>query len=275
MFPGLGKPNRSNLFMRTTLPKVVFGAACLVLAESAFGDTYSQNIVGYINLVLRPGVNLIADQFLSAPDNSLDSILNGASSFGGLANNTTFTMWNNGAYLPLSVYSSSSDSWSINYQLNLGQGGYLTSPTLVTNTFVGQVGPYFDGSANNINWNPNYANGLQLISNPIPIAGNLDYEFFNVTGRAPVAGEVVAVLNPFTQTYTKSYFDGFQWVDQISGNPSTVVLQVAQSAWFGLGANYDIDIPSPVPEPGALALVGLGAAMLFRRQGRPRAARSS
>jgi hypothetical protein len=262
--------------MKTAVQKVGVGAACFILAQSAFGDVFSNNIVGYINLLLRPGVNLIANQLLATPDNSLDSILNAGSSQGGLANNTTFTMWSSGAFLPMSVYNSTSDSWSINYQLNLGQGGYLTSPTLVTNTFVGSVGPYFDGSSsNNVGWAPNYPNGLQLVSNPTPIAGSLSFEFSNVTGRAPVAGEVVATFDALTQTYRKSYFDGTRWIDQISGNPSTATLQVGQSAWFGLGANYDITIPSPVPEPGVMALVGLGVGLLFLRRGQSRAARSA
>jgi hypothetical protein len=257
--------------MKTAFRKAVVFVACLVLTQSAFGDTYSTNIVGYINLILRPGVNLIADQLLNTPDNSLNSILNVQSSSGGLANNTTFTLWNNGAFLPLSVYNSSSDTWSINYQLTLGQGGYLTSPTQVTNTFVGSVGPYFGGGSNNVNWTPNYPNGLELVSNPIPIPGNLDFEFANVIGRAPVAGEVVATFDSLTQTYRKSYYDGAQWIDQSSGNPSTAMLQVGQAAWFGLGANYDINIPT-VPEPGVLALVGLGAGILFRRRKQSRAA---
>ena len=224
--------------MKTVFHKVIICAAGLVLAVPAFGQTYSQNIVGYINLVIQPGVNLIADQLLSTPDNSLDSILNASSSYGGLANQTTFTMWSSGAFLPTSVYDASSDSWSLNYDLNLGQGGYLTSPTLVTNLFVGTVGPSFDlGSRNNVNWTPDYPDGLQLISNPIPAAGNLAYEFSNVTGRAPVAGELVSILDPVTQTYLNSYFDGTQWIDQSTGNPSTAVLQVGQAAWFGLGQN--------------------------------------
>ena len=255
--------------MKTALQKAAVCAACLALAQSAFGN--KNNIVGYINLVFQPGVNLVADQLLETPDNSLDSILNASSSQRGLANNTTFTMWSSGAFLPLSVYNSSSDSWSINYQLDLGQGGYLSSPTLVTNTFVGSVGPYYvDGSSNNVNWTPNYPNGLQLVSNPTPIAGNLDFEFSNVTGRDPVAGEVVAMLDPLTQTYSESYFDGTQWIDQNTGYPSTAMLQVGQAAWFGLGANYDITMPTPVPEPDVLALIGIGAGMLFLRRNQSR-----
>ena len=109
-----------------------------------------------------------------------------------------------------------------------------------------------------------------MVSNPTPIAGNLDFELSNVTGRDPVAGEVVAMLDPLTQTYSESYFDGTQWIDQNTGYPSTAMLQVGQAAWFGLGANYDITMPTPVPEPDVLALIGIGAGMLFLRRNQSR-----
>ncbi len=170
------------------------------------------------------------------------------------------------------IYDSFSDSWSINYQLNLGQGGYLTSLSAVpvVNTFVGTVGFALDGNNNAIGWAPNYANGLHLISNPVPVAGPLSAEFLGVTGRAPVAGEGVATFDPVTQTYTESFFDGTQWLDQNLLNPSTATIGVGQAAWFALGANYEMTIP--VPEPGTWALVGAGAGLLFLRRRQTRAA---
>ena len=263
-----------NSVMKTAFGKVVVCALSLVLAESTFGQIFSTNIVGYYNSTMQPGVNLIADQFLSSPDNTLDSILNAGSSSGGLANNSTFTMWSNGAFLPWSIYNASLDSWSINYSLNLGQGGYLNSASSFVNTFLGSVGPYFqDGNPHNVGWNPNYPNGLQLISDPTPFSGTLDTEFFNVTGRNPVDGEGVAILDPLTQTYNISYYtSGIGWQNQALTGPSTATLNVGDSAWFDLGANYDmpnsLPVPVPVPEPGAMALAGLGsiALLIFRRR---------
>lgn len=249
--------------MKTALLKVVVCMSGLVLAESAFG------IVGYYNLTLQPGVNLVADQFLGTPDNSLDSNLTGY----GLATGTSFTMWSNGAFLPMSYYDAGTATWSINYQLNLGQGGYLTSPIQTTVTFVGTVGPYLDiNTGNNVGWNPNYANGLYLVSNPSPLSGTLSAEFANIIGRAPVAGEGVAVLNPLTQTYTENFFDGSGWVDSGLINPGTATIAVGQAAWFALGADYSMIIPSPVPEPGVWALVGMGAGLLLLRRRQPRRA---
>ena len=245
----------------------------LVLAESTFGQVVSSNIVGYYNLTMQPGVNLIAEQFLSSPDNTLDSILNAGSSNGGLPNNAAFAMWSNGAFLRWSFYNASLNSWSINYSLNLGQGGYLESPSSFVNVFLGSVGPYFvDGSAYNVGWTPNYPNGLQLISDPTPFSQGLDKEFFNVTGRNPVNGEGVAIWDPVTQTYNISYYtSGIGWQNQNRTGPSSATLNVGAAAWFDLGGNYDMPnpLPSPaaVPEPGILALASLGslALLILRR----------
>jgi hypothetical protein len=259
--------------MKSILQKIVVCASCLVLTESAFGDQppYSLNVVGYINTIMQPGVNLIADQLLGTPNNTLDTILNAGTSNGGLADNTSFTMWSSGAFLPTSFYDAIDNSWSINYTLTLGQGGYLTSSSLFTNTFVGTVGPYAIINTVKANviptplpWTPNYPNGLQLISDPSPFSGTLDTEFYNVTGRNPVNGEGVAILDSHTQTYNISYYTaGSGWQNANLTGPSTAALNVGQAAWFALGANYSMTIPSPVPEPGVLALTGLGFGVLL------------
>lgn len=255
-----------------TLQRTVACAFCLVLAESAFSATgYSLNVVGYYNRAMTPGVNLIANQLNASPDNSLNTILAGSV----VPDGSTFTMWNGSSFDPLSVYNTSTHTWSINYNLGLGDGGYFTTPSVFTNTFVGNVGPYLDigltNGGNNINWNPGYANGLHLISNPSPVSGDLNFTFLNVVGRAPVAGEGVAILTDgLTLSYTKYFYDGGgTWVDESlnSVNPSSVV-PVGSSAWFALGVNYSMTIPSAVPEPGVFALIGMGAVLLLRRNRR-------
>jgi hypothetical protein len=229
----------------------------LLYSTSAFSQVYSGNVVGYINLPIYAGDNLIANQLDNNGTNNLNSILSG---YGNVPDGATFTKWDSTAntYLPLSVFSSANGLWSINYNLTFGEGGILHSPTRWTNTFVGNVGNYTnllpDLFPGGIAWNPDYADGLHLISCPVPLAGPISSMFMNVTARLPQDGEWVRILDPATQSYTLTTFHtGTGWDN---GDPA---LSGGQSAWFNLG-------PVPIPEPSTLALVGLGTVLVMRRR---------
>jgi hypothetical protein len=219
-----------------------------------------KGVVGYVNLTVYPGDNLIANHLNnpenSAPNNTLADIL--ASPYANIIpDGTTFTKWDSAAnaYMPLSIYSSIT-GWSINYSLNLGEGGLLNSPSQWTNTFVGEfksysnITPEFGGPI----WAPDYPDGLHLIGCPEPIAGSVSNMFANVVGRAPADGEWVKVLNPATQTYITATYDAT--LDVWDNDPN---LPLGQSAWFNLG-------PVNVPEPSTLALVSLSFAAMFARR---------
>ena len=229
--------------MKTLFPKVLLAVACFVV-RSAQADPTSINIVGYINLQLYPGQNLIANQ-LAQGDNRLNTVL-----VNGTAVGSTFTMWDPlaSSFLPLSVFDGS--SWSINYTFDLGRGGLLNTPVMATNTFVGNVVNYTNilqspelGAG--LGWHPNYASGLYLLSIPDPIVAGGNTMFQYVTDRAPNDGEWVSTLDPATQTYhTTTYHTGSGWDN---GDPT---LNVGQAAWFDLG-------PVAVPEPSAVGLLGV------------------
>jgi hypothetical protein len=235
------------------------GLACLLLA-GATGESFSQhdpyslNIVGYINRPILPGDNLIANQLKGNVDNTINNILL------GVANGATFTKWDSSAnaFLPLSTFSLG--TWSINYTLNLGEGALIHSPSLTTNTFVGEVAVYTNIVPNlgpvGLHWAPNYADGLHLISCPMPVGGPVSSMFANVVGRAPEAGEWVKVLDESTQTYITSTFDGVNW------DNGDLPILVSDSAWVHLG-------PAIVPEPSTVALSVLaGFAILGSRRRR-------
>ena len=215
---------------------------CLVffagVAVSASSQTFSQGIVGYINQLFYAGDNLIANQ-LSYSNNTLNAIFQSA-----VPEGATFTGWNplSQQYLPASVYDINT-GWSINYELDYGQGGLFNSPVTFTNTFAGSVWPGYDGIAPFV---PPLVTdgGTLLLSCYIPIA---PATFHDVVGRDPLNGESVTLLDAVSQTYTTTTFEDGDW------DNGTPTLNVGQSAFFNL---------EPVPEPAVYNLVGAGLLLL-------------
>jgi hypothetical protein len=216
---------------------------------SAHAQVVSSNIVGYINLVLFPGGNLIANQ-LGNGDNTLNTLFNQGSAFNqDIPEGTTFTEWDaaSAQYLPLSTYDTY-DGWSINYELGYGEGGLLDSPSQFTNPLVGNVWPGYSGFGPFV---PPLVSGdgLFLLSCYIPIGSAT---FYDVVGRDPKNGESVTFLDALSQVSTTTTFENGSW------NNSAPSLNVGQAAIFDLG---------PAPEPSAWALLGAGFFSLaaFRR----------
>jgi len=212
-----------------------FLTVCLSTSSNA-----SANIVGYYNLSISPGDNLIANQFtLSPEDNTLDNVLTN-----GVASGSTFSEWDPVAnhLLPLSIYSGG--AWSINYTLAPDSvGGVLNSPSATTATFVGTEVNI--GALDSYTFTPPaYGPGTYLLALAAVLPGGT---FQEIVGRAPEIGDSVRTLNAATQVYSTTTFDGSAWNN---GVPS---LAIGQAAYFNLGA---------VPEPSTLALAGLGAAAL-------------
>jgi hypothetical protein len=230
--------------MKTLLGAVIAFALC---TDASFG------IVGYINLTLYPGDNLIANQFTNS-GNTINQVLTS-----GVADGSTLTKWDPVAntFLPLAFYDASVNQWSINYTLTLGDGALLHSPILATNTFVGTVGNY--PPVGSSIWHPNYPNGLYLISDPEPVAIPVDQQFGYTVGRAPVNGEWVRILDPSTQTYITSTFHSLTGTWD-NGDP---VIGVGEAAWYNLGP-----VAAPEPSGGALAALGSTLFLLMARQKR-------
>ncbi len=211
----------------------------LNFTDSLRAQVYSQNIVGYYNLPLNAGNNYIANQLDAGGGNTLDQIFQP-----GVPNGTTFTEWDASQlqFLPSSIYNAAT-GWSINYELNLGEGGLLNAPGAFTNTFVGSVGPAFDATTQTINPPLISGSGLWLLSCSVPLA---DPTFFDVVGRNPEDGDFVRIFNSLSQTETTTTFDNGLWSN------GTPLLAVGQAAFFGLQFQ-------PAPEPATLALLATGA----------------
>ena len=213
---------------------VIPGLMSLVIFCGAVrAQVYSQNVVGYYNLALLPGNNLIANQ-LGTGNDTLSNLFNSP-----IPEGTTFTKWEAtlAQFLPLSTYDTNS-GWSINYGLTYSEGGELNAPLGFTNTFIGTVWPGFT-------FNGPYipplvtGTGLQLLSCDLPIG---DATFFDIVGRDPNSSESVTTFDALSQTPTTTTFENGVWSN---GDPA---LAVGQAAFFNLGNNLGPAFGS-VPEP--------------------------
>jgi len=168
--------------------------------------------VGYLNFQLYAGDNLIACPLTTYPDNTISTILT------GLPDGSTFAPWDpvQGQFLPASAYDSAI-GWSTNYDLPLGVGGLVHSPSNLLTSVSGS----FDFA-----WTPPArAGGTFLIADGNPLTAG----FQDIVGRPPRDGEWVRTLTGSNQTYTTTTFN------QPSGwDNGTPTLIAGQSAFFYL-----------------------------------------
>jgi hypothetical protein len=145
----------------------VLGTAS-VMAQST--NVYSLNAVGYINVTMAPGFNMISCPLIASPDNTVGTVLNNGS---GVYNGATVYF-----YSPATGYSqdtaNSSKTANTNGWINKGTNAlnpgvacwFLNNQaTNVTATFVGTVP---QGSLTNT-----LSPGFNLVSSAVPTSGDL------------------------------------------------------------------------------------------------------
>jgi hypothetical protein len=171
-------------------------------------NVYSINAVGYINVTLYPGFNIISCPLIASPDNSENTLLN--NSTGAYAGDAIYYFnASTGAY---SIVSARATSWNDGgtNQLNPGIGVWLNNvaTTNVTVTFVGTVptGPY----TNNI------LPGFNLVGSVVPSSGDLVTNSLTLLTNT-AAGDAAYVFNPQTQGFTISSKRASSW----NSNPTT------------------------------------------------------
>ena len=229
--------------------KILIAALFLTIGLPATSPAqYSSNVIGYINIILYPGDNLIANQ-LTPPDPSLNAVISFLPS-SSLYDASTFTLWNTAtAAQSLSTFDGSGGGWNNNFNWSIYDAGVLhnTGPQM-TLTLVGEIPiQYIPGEFGGTLYVPPPRDpGLYLLSTPAP-ATQLSY-FTNIVGRLPRDGEFVARLDGPTQTFTTNSFNGSIWS---LGEPG---LNVGEAAFFNL---------VEVPEPSSIAMIGLGAVGLW------------
>jgi hypothetical protein len=238
--------------LRALLALITVGVAFASTHLAQAQNTYSLNIVGYVNTIFRPGENLFGNP-LDKGTNTLSSL------FFAPPSGTTVSLWDSGSmtYNQSSTYNAG--SWSLDLTLFPGTGARLTTGNTFTNTFVGNVvATYGPPPANEILPATlfNGAPGLHLLSSVSPFGYPGTYEAFDViVGRAPITGDQFTWLDELTQTYHTTTYNATLGLWD-NGQP---VLGAGEAAFFNVMA---------VPEPSvtALLLVGAGILGLLRRK---------
>lgn len=209
--------------MRTKTLLVAMATLAASLATS-MAQVYSQNIVGYINLNLTSGFNLVANQLVTG-SNSISqvfpSVQEGTLLYkflpSGAFSVDYFNVTDGG--LPLG-WSDSGTGNPSETQLNPGEGFFLNSPAPGTVTLTGSVST----GTNTISLNT----GFNLVSSATP-------ESYELVGtNFPATDGMLAYFSNGSGGYDVSYFnvtDGglpLGWSDSGSGNPVTVQPNVGE-----------------------------------------------
>ena len=217
--------------------KVLICAAALA-AASAFTsmaqNVYSLNAVGYINIPLVEGFNLIANQldFDGTGTNNTTSNILGTN----VPLNSAVYTWAGSTY-NIATFAvpkgQTAGAWNKNFTLNPGQGAWLDIPAgglAGTSSNLTTVGQVDQGAL--VNKNLAAGGGYSLLGSMVPIQGGIQ----TVLNYSPVVGDTVYQWNPTTSSYTISTFAIPKGGTQAVWGKSEPVIGIGQGFWLNSGA---------------------------------------
>jgi hypothetical protein len=206
--------------MRT---KTLLLTAALSVAgiATSMAQVYSVNAVGYVNVPVLPGFNLIANQLNRTGGNTLNSLFSGATTesqvFKYLANGSyTADIFDGTGWLDAETGDPSVRT------LNPGEGAffYLAGSTPQTITLVGEVPQGNVG----ISLTP----GFSLVSSKVPQSVPID-----TIGVPDVVEALFLTYNATTQSYNISLInDGTDWLQSETGVVTPATPKVAEGFFF-------------------------------------------
>jgi len=188
-------------------------------------QVYSQNIVGYINVPLNTGFNLVANQLDVDGTGTNNSVYTSVGT--NLPVGTSISYWKptTGTY---GATSWTGTKWSANNQLitnsmNPGSGFFIQVAAPTNITFVGNV-------ITGTNTYPIIA-GYQLVAPSGPVSGTLD----TTNGYKPSVGDSVLVWNNLTGLFKAHNYTGTSWTGggdaQLSVGQSVFLAAVNNTNW--------------------------------------------
>jgi hypothetical protein len=205
--------------MRT---KSLFIAAAALAAgiASSSAQVYSQNVVGYINLTLNEGFNMISAQLDldgTGTNNTVNTVFGTNVPIG-----TVVYTWNGSSWVS-DVLSLKSGTWGApNQALNPGMGAFVDIPTGAYGGSTGTVtitGNVLQGSL----VNPNIPGpGYNVVSSMVPLSGGLQTSL----GYTPQPGDGVYLYTNNTYNFYAFSLKSSTWT------PSEPQITVGQGFWL-------------------------------------------
>jgi len=189
--------------MRTK--SLIVGAALLaagVASSMAQSNVYSLNVVGYVNVTIVPGLNMVANQ-LDADGTGTNNTLLGV--FGGYpwTGGTTIYKFVGGSPVPY-TFSHGAFGGAAGVSMNPGEGCFIYS-TATTNITVTTVGQVLQGT-----WTNNLTPPITLVSSIAPLSGTVDSTGNGGLGYVPAGGDTLYIwdntlIPPGYDVYTYSH----------------------------------------------------------------------
>lgn len=189
--------------MKKTL--LIAAAALAAGVISSQAQVYSQNVVGYVNLPLSSGYNLVSVQFQVGASNGASEV------FPALPDGTQTYQWDNvnstfvynfydsggGATPPAQSWYMSDYATPTNAPiLKAGTAVFLLLPSAVTNTVVGNV---VSGNTNNL------VSGYNMVGSALPVGGATTNTLFNL--NALPDGTQTYRWDQVNNTYIYNFYD--------------------------------------------------------------------
>lgn len=190
------------------LTAAAIAAGLFAINSQAQSNVYSANIVGYTTGTNAASAYAMLANPLDNGTNDLNSLLPTA------PNGTTVYIFSGGLLDPSSK---TKGAWNHDFIIPPGTGFFVSTPTAITNTFVGQVSGYSNGLGSNGIVCP--AGITELVGSPIPFAGSLSDTGTNTMNlnALPNGSTVNMLIGGLMATSQKSKGS---WSHNFSINPS-------------------------------------------------------
>jgi len=191
-------------------------------------NVYSLNAVGYINVTMQPGYNIITCPLIASPDNTIATLLNNTNAQYQSGNRTVAEVFQftGGAYTAEDTASAGNapSGWASGgtITLNPGQAVFFYNPTS-TNMYATFVGTVPTGSITN-----SLAPGYSLVGSVVPVSGDIVTNSISLFTNGASSGRTSDEIFTYAATggYSENIFSSGAW------SPSDPVLTNVYEGFF-------------------------------------------